>query len=142
MIFMGDSIKTTIRQLADFVGKTVTLAGWVYNSRHSGKVQFVVVRDGTGLCQCVVEAGAVGEQVFEAVKRLGQESSLTMTGLVRAEPRSPGGVELAVTDAAAICPTSDYPITPKEHGIEFLMSHRHLHLRSRSRGASGGYGIR
>ena len=127
---MSDAVKTTIRQLAEYVGKDVTLCGWVYSSRPSGKVQFVVVRDGTGLCQCVVEAGRVSEEVFEAVKRLGQESSLSITGQVRAEPRSPGGVELAVTGAEAICSTADYPITPKEHGVEFLMSHRHLHLRS------------
>ena len=128
---MAEAIKTLIHQLGDYIGKTVTLSGWVYNSRPSGKVQFVVVRDGTGLCQCVIEAARVSESVFEAVKRLGQESSLTITGVVRAEPRSPGGVELAVTDATVICPTTDYPITPKEHGIDFLMSQRHLHLRSR-----------
>lgn len=127
---MADVVRTMIARLGECVGQTVTLSGWVYNSRPSGKVQFVVMRDGTGLCQCVVEVGAVSDDVFEAVKRLGQESSLTVTGVVRAEPRSPGGVELAVTDAAAICPTTEYPITPKEHGVEFLMRNRHLHLRS------------
>ena len=127
---MADAVKTTIGRLGELVGQAVTLSGWVYNSRPSGKVQFVVVRDGTGLCQCVIEAGAVSEDVFEAVKRLGQESSLSITGVVRAEPRSPGGVELAVTAAAALCATADYPITPKEHGVEFLMRNRHLHLRS------------
>ncbi|NLW82856.1 MAG: hypothetical protein GXY41_00380 [Phycisphaerae bacterium] len=127
---MTETTKTTINRLSDYIGQTVTLAGWVYHNRASGKVLFVVVRDGTGLCQCVVEAAGVSEAVFEAVKRLGQESSLTVTGTVRAEPRSPGGVELAVTDAAVICPTEEYPITPKEHGVEFLMRNRHLHLRS------------
>ena len=128
---MTDAVKTTIGQLSEYVGKNVTLAGWVYHHRVAGKLQFVVLRDGTGLCQCVFEKTTLSEEVFEAVKRLGQESSVQVTGLVRAEPRSPGGMELAVTDATAICATTDYPITPKEHGVEFLMRNRHLHLRSR-----------
>ena len=128
---MTETARTMIARLSECVGQTVTLSGWVYHNRASGKVLFVVLRDGTGLCQCVFEKAAVSEEIFEAVKRLGQESSLAVTGLVRAEPRSPGGVELAVTDAAVICPTADYPITPKDHGVEFLMRNRHLHLRSR-----------
>jgi asparaginyl-tRNA synthetase len=128
----SQTTKTTpVNRLSEAIGQTVTLAGWVYHHRVSGKVQFVVIRDGTGLCQCVFEKTALPEAVFESVKRLGQESSLMVTGLVRAEPRSPGGVEVAVSDAAVICPTTDFPITPKEHGVEFLMRNRHLHLRSR-----------
>jgi asparaginyl-tRNA synthetase len=123
-------MKTTINKLSEFIGQKVQLSGWVYHSRHSGKVAFIVLRDGTGLCQCVIEKGKVADDVFEQLIRLGQESSLVIAGVVRAEPRSPGGYELAVTAAQIICPTQDYPITPKEHGTEFLMKNRHLHLRS------------
>jgi asparaginyl-tRNA synthetase len=123
-------MKTTIAKLNESVGQEVTLCGWVYHSRHSGKVAFIILRDGTGLCQCVIEKGKVADELFDQLIRLGQESSLTVTGLVRAEPRSPGGHELAVTAAQIVCPAEDYPITPKEHGTEFLMKNRHLHLRS------------
>jgi asparaginyl-tRNA synthetase len=123
-------MKTTIAKLNEAVGQEVTLSGWVYNSRHSGKVAFIVLRDGTGLCQCVIEKGKVDDALFDQLVRLGQESSLMLTGMIRAEPRSPGGCEMAVSGAAIICPTTDYPITPKEHGVEFLMKNRHLHLRS------------
>lgn len=123
-------MKTTITKLNECVGQEVTLSGWVYNSRHSGKVAFIVLRDGTGLCQCVIEKGKVDDALFDQLVRLGQESSLILTGIVRAEPRSPGGYEMAVTGAAILGPTTDYPITPKEHGVEFLMKNRHLHLRS------------
>jgi asparaginyl-tRNA synthetase len=127
---MSEAVQVFINQLGGCVGQQVRLEGWLYNNRPSGKVQFVVLRDGTGLCQCVVEAAALQEDVFEQVKRLGQESSLSVTGLVRPEPRSPGGYELAVTGVNIVCPASDYPITPKEHGVDFLMKNRHLHLRS------------
>ena len=122
--------KTYISQLKNYVGKEVTLSGWMYNRRSSGKMIFIILRDGTGLCQCVVEKGKVPDEVFDKLEHLGQESSLTITGLVRAEPRSVGGYELAVTNAEIIHATTDYPITPKEHGIDFLLKHRHLHLRS------------
>ena len=89
-----------------------------------------MLRDGTGLCQCVIEKDTIGEELFEQIKHLGQESSLSVTGLVREESRSPGGVELAVTAVEIHCGTMDYPITPKEHGIDFLLKNRHLHLRS------------
>ena len=129
--------KTTIDCLGQFEGKEVTLAGWLYNSRGSGKVQFLIIRDGTGLCQCIVEKGKVSDELFEGLKHLGQESSLAVTGLVRAEERSVGGYELAVTDAKIIAPATDYPITPKSHGIDFLLRHRHLHLRSQSQWCIG-----
>jgi len=106
------------------------LAGWLYNSRASGKIQFLIIRDGTGLCQCIVEKGKVPEKLFDELKHLGQESSLTVTGTVRADERSVGGFELAVTNAKIISPATDYPITPKSHGIDFLLKNRHLHLRS------------
>ncbi len=123
-------MKATIAGLKDHVGAEVTLSGWVYHNRPSGKVVFLVIRDGTGLCQCVIEKGKVPDELFDAVSRLGQESSLRITGLVRAEPRSPGGHELAVTAVEIVCPSQDFPISPKEHGIDFLMRNRHLHLRS------------
>ena len=121
---------TTINSLSQQVEKEVTLAGWLYNSRTSGKIQFLIIRDGTGLCQCVVEQGNVPDEIFEQLKHLGQESSLTVTGTVRAEPRSVGGYELAVTGAKIISVAEGYPITPKAHGIDFLLKNRHLHLRS------------
>ena len=119
-----------INRLSDYDGKEVTLAGWLYNSRSSGKIQFLIIRDGTGLCQCVVEKGKVPDEIFDKLSRLGQESSLSVTGIVRAEQRSVGGYELAVTDAQIISSAEGYPITPKSHGIDFLLKHRHLHLRS------------
>jgi len=122
--------QTTIDSLGEFEGKEVTLAGWLYQSRSSGKIQFLIIRDGTGLCQCVVEKGNVTDELFEQLKHLGQESSLTVTGTVRADQRSVGGYELAVTDAQIISPAEDYPITPKSHGVDFLLKNRHLHLRS------------
>jgi asparaginyl-tRNA synthetase len=121
---------TQICNLANFEGGEVTLAGWLYNSRASGKIQFLIIRDGTGLCQCIVEKGKVSEQLFDQLKHLGQESSLTITGIVRADERSIGGFELVVTDVEIISVTVDYPITPKSHGIDFLLKNRHLHLRS------------
>jgi asparaginyl-tRNA synthetase len=119
-----------IDQLKHHVGQEVTLKGWLYNSRASGKIQFLIIRDGTGLCQCIVEKGNVPDDLFDQIKRLGQESSLTVTGAVRADERSLGGHELAVTGAEVIGPAEGYPITPKAHGVDFLMKHRHLHFRS------------
>ena len=122
--------ETTIINLKNFTDQEVTLSGWLYNSRASGKVQFLIIRDGTGLCQCIVEKGKVSDELFEQLRHLGQESSLTVTGTVRADERSIGGYELALTDAKTIAESKDYPITPKSHGVDFLLKHRHLHLRS------------
>lgn len=127
---MPNSAKAYISELKDNVGQEVTLSGWLYQSRSSGKIQFLIIRDGTGLCQCIVEKGKVSEKLFDELKHLSQESSLTVTGIVRADERSVGGYELAVTDAQIISPATDYPITPKSHGIDFLLKNRHLHLRS------------
>jgi len=126
-----------IEHLRDCVGQEVILNGWLYRGRSSGKVLFLIIRDGTGLCQCIVEKGKVSDELFEQLKRLGQESSLTVTGAVRAEQRSVGGYELAVTDAQIISPADGYPITPKAHGIDFLLRHRHLHLRSQGQWCIG-----
>ena len=126
-----------IDQLKNHAEQEVTLSGWLYNSRGSGKVQFLIIRDGTGLCQCIVEKGKVSDELFEQLKHLGQESSLAVTGMVRADERSVGGYELAVTDAQIVSPADGYPITPKSHGIDFLLRHRHLHLRSQSQWCIG-----
>jgi asparaginyl-tRNA synthetase len=127
---MPNSTKAYISELKNNAGQEVTLSGWLYQSRSSGKVQFLIIRDGTGLCQCIAEKGKVSDKLFDELKHLGQESSLTVTGIVRADERSIGGFELAVTDAQIISPAIDYPITPKSHGIDFLLKNRHLHLRS------------
>ncbi len=134
---MSSSNAVYIEQLKDHVGQEVTLKGWLYNSRASGKIQFLIVRDGTGLCQCVLEKGKVSDELFEQLGHLGQESSLSVTGLVRADERSVGGHELAITGAQIISPATDYPITPKSHGIDFLLRHRHLHLRSQGQWCIG-----
>jgi asparaginyl-tRNA synthetase len=119
-----------ISDLKNHIDAEVTLSGWVYRNRPSGKVVFLVVRDGTGLCQCIVEKSKIDEELFGQLKKLGQESSLRVTGVVRAEERSAGGVEIGVTAAEIVGVSEDYPITPKAHGVDFLLRHRHLHLRS------------
>ena len=120
-----------IKDLCEHVGQSVTLRGWVYNRRDSGKIAFLVLRDGTGLCQCVVSKSPETEGFFEQARRLGQETSLEVTGMVRANEKQVGGHELDVTGLEVVGESVDYPITPKAHGIEFLMRHRHLHFRSR-----------
>jgi len=126
--------RITIEQAARHVGQTVTIPGWLYNLRRSGKIVFPLLRDGTGIMQCVGVKGALSEELFEALKNLTQESSIVLTGRIRAEQRAPGGYEMDIEAAEVVqrVPESDpYPITPKEHGIDFLMDHRHLWLRSR-----------
>ncbi len=122
--------RTTITQLSRHVGQTVTLQGWVYNTRSSGKVAFVILRDGTGQCQCVIEKNETTDAFFDEARKLSQESSVEITGLVRKEERSVGGHELAVTGLKTLQAAHEYPISPKPHGIEFLMRHRHLWFRS------------
>jgi asparaginyl-tRNA synthetase len=129
--------RTLIAQLKDHVGQDVTLSGWLYNSRSSGKLAFLIIRDGSGLCQCVAEKEKLPTELFDALTHLGQESSLSVTGNIRADERSVGGFELSVTEAKIICPAVDYPITPKTHGIDFLLKNRHLHLRSQKQWALG-----
>jgi len=120
-----------IKKLKELAGQSVTLNGWVYNKRSGGKVRFIILRDGTGLLQCVLFKGNVSEDVFERFNLLNQESSVQVTGNVKVEERAPGGVELDVTDFSIIGNSENYPITPKEHGIEFLIDHRHLWIRSK-----------
>jgi asparaginyl-tRNA synthetase len=128
-----------IRDARSHEGELVRLRGWLYNLRKSGKIVFPIIRDGTGLMQCVAVKSSLPEDVFEGLKHLTQESSLTIAGRVRAESRAPGGYELDVTNACVIQRVGDelpYPITPKEHGVDFLMDHRHLWLRSRRQHAA------
>jgi asparaginyl-tRNA synthetase len=120
----------TIDQLSRYIGQQVTLRGWVAHLRSSGKIRFLVLRDGTGLAQGVLVKGHIPERYFEAFDRLTLESSLLLTGLVAVEPRAPGGCELQVTGLIPVQIAEEYPIQPKEHGVGFLMDHRHLWLRS------------
>lgn len=122
---------TRIQDLATEVGQEVTVAGWLTGSRSSGKIAFLQLRDGSGFVQAVVSKAEVDEAVFQTARELGQESSLRLTGTVRADPRSPGGVELFTSAIEVVQASQDYPITPKEHGVDFLLDQRHLHLRHR-----------
>ncbi|MGQ9688140.1 MAG: asparagine--tRNA ligase [Desulfobaccales bacterium] len=119
-----------IKALAQQVGEIVTLKGWAMHLRSSGKVRFIVLRDGTGVAQGVLVKGHLPEEEFAAFDLLTLESSLILTGRVKAEPRAPGGFELEVTGLTPVHISQDYPISPKEHGVGFLMDHRHLWLRS------------
>ena len=121
----------TIAKLGSHVGEEVTLKGWLYNLRSSGKILFPQLRDGTGVVQCVALKQSLTPELWEALKGLGQESALSIRGTVRADSRAPGGYEVDVLDAEVFQEVHDYPITPKEHGTEFLMDKRHLWLRSR-----------
>src|SRR6516225_11264156 len=126
--------RITIKSAGAHAGETVEIAGWLYNLRKSGKIVFPLLRDGTGIMQCVAVKSNVSEDLFETLKNLTQESSIVLTGKVRPEQRAPGGYEMDVEDAQVLqrVPESDpYPITPKEHGTEFLIDHRHLWLRSK-----------
>jgi len=122
---------TRISGLSSEVGTNVTVRGWVTTVRSSGKVAFLVLRDGTGLLQCVLVKSAVAQEVWDRFAQLTLETSVAVTGEVRPDARAPGGYELGVTDLAIIGASPlDYPIQPKEHGIDFLLDHRHLWLRS------------
>jgi asparaginyl-tRNA synthetase len=119
-----------ISDIGAYAGQEVTLKGWLYNKRSSGKLHFLQIRDGSGLIQAVVSKADVPADTFEAAGTLTQESSVAVTGSVRTDPRAPGGYELAVSEVRPVQLAVEYPITPKEHGIDFLLSHRHLWLRS------------
>ena len=121
---------TTIDQVGAYVGQMVTIRGWLYNKRSSGKIRFLLIRDGTGIIQSVVVKSEAAPEAFNATEILTQESSLEVSGTVRADARAPGGYELQVSDLRAIQIAEDYPISLKEHGVSFLLDHRHLWLRS------------
>src|SRR6204780_125209 len=129
---------TTIAEIGKHEGQTVTLRGWLYNLRESGKLLFPQFRDGSGVIQGVVPKNAVAPEVFEAIKTLTQESSVIVEGKVRADKRAHGGYELDVANVQVVQrvpESSPYPITPKEHGTDFLMEHRHLWVRSQRQAA-------
>lgn len=124
-------MKTTISQVSGYEGKEITIGAWLANKRSSGKIAFLQLRDGTGFIQGVVVKAEVSEDTFQLAKSLTQETSLYVTGIVTEDSRSPFGYELQVKEIEVISEAVDYPITPKEHGTEFLMDHRHLWLRSK-----------
>jgi asparaginyl-tRNA synthetase len=119
-----------IEDIARYEGQTVTLRGWLSNRRSSGKIHFLQVRDGSGFIQAVMSKAAVGPDLFQRADHLSQESAIVVTGAVRADARAPGGFEIDVTGFEVVSEAHDYPITPKEHGVDFLMDRRHLWIRS------------
>ena len=123
-------VETRISEIAKHEGQEVTIKGWLYNKRSSGKIQFLQIRDGSGFIQGVMVKAEVGEEIFNKVKEFTQESSIIVKGLARAEERAPSGYELTVTDIDLVHLAPTYPISNKEHGTDFLMDHRHLWLRS------------
>ena len=124
-------MKITINQASQFVDQEVTIGAWLANKRSSGKIAFLQLRDGTGFIQGVIVKEDVGEDIFTKAKSITQETSLYVTGIIQKDERSPFGYELQVKDVEVISESVDYPITPKAHGTEFLMDHRHLWLRSK-----------
>ena len=133
------AVSIRVADVGQHAGELVTVQGWLYNLRKSGKIVFPILRDGTGSIQCVAVKSALPEETFEMLKGLTQESSFRITGTVRAEARASGGFELDVVDAHVLQRVTEehpYPITPKDHGVDFLMDHRHLWLRSRRQHAA------
>lgn len=128
-------IKTTIAKISEHEDKKVTICGWLFNKRSSGKIQFLQIRDGSGFIQGVVVKKEVAEKVFNLCKDLTQESSIIVTGVVRKDERAPSGYELTVTNVELVKIAKEYPISLKEHGPEFLMDHRHLWIRTKKQHA-------
>ncbi len=124
-----------VHKVSAHEGQVITLKGWVYSSRSSGKIGFLTFRDGFGLLQCIVAKNDVGDQKFDLFKKLTQESSIIVKGEVVKNDRAPGGYEVIANDIEVVHMSIDYPITPKEHGTDFLMNHRHLWLRSKKQHA-------
>ena len=125
-----------IKDLSYYDGQEVELRGWVYNTRSIGKIWFIILRDGTGLLQGVVVKGEASDEAFELEQKLNQEDSVILNGIVKKEPRSTGGFELGIKDITIVNHvTEEFPISPKEHGADFLMSNRHLWLRSKRQNA-------
>ena len=128
-------MQTYIEDIGKHAGKEITIKGWLYNKRSSGKIRFILVRDGTGVVQAVIAKGEVEEKTFEAADRITQESSLILKGSVRKDERAPGGYEIVAREIEILQMAQEYPITPKEHSIEYLMPLRHLWLRSKLQNA-------
>jgi asparaginyl-tRNA synthetase len=123
-------MRASIEGIAQREGQTVTISGWLHTRRSSGKIHFLIVRDGTGFIQAVMSRATVGEEAFSRADHVSQETSLSVTGTVRADPRAKGGFELDVTGIEVHGESHDYPITPKEHGVDFLLDRRHLWIRT------------
>src|SRR5262245_35994075 len=121
---------TYIEDIARHEGQQVTLRGWLHNRRSSGKLHFPSIRDGTGFVQAVMSKAAVGEEMFKRADHLGQETAIIVHGTVRADNRAPGGYEIDVAGFEVVSGSVDYPITPKEHGVDYLLDRRHLWIRS------------
>jgi len=119
-----------IEDIGKHEGEDVTIKGWLHNRRSSGKIHFLIVRDGTGFIQAVMSKAAVGEEPFKAADHLSQETSIIVTGTARADKRAPSGFEIDVKDLQIVGESHDYPITPKEHGVDYLLDRRHLWIRS------------
>ena len=127
---MTTPLHVPIHRLGEHAGEAVTLKGWLHNRRSSGKIHFLVLRDGTGFVQVVMGKNDVGEETFKAADHLSQETSLVVTGTVRADARAKGGYEVVATGMEVIGASHDFPITPKEHGVDYLMDRRHLWIRT------------
>jgi len=121
---------TYIDRIDKHVGNQVTLRGWLHKRRSSGKIHFLTVRDGTGFIQCIMSKASVGDESFQLTDHLGQETAIIVQGSVRADQRAPGGYELDVSRLEVVGESHDYPITPKEHGVDYLLDRRHLWIRS------------
>jgi asparaginyl-tRNA synthetase len=124
-----------IEDIGAYQGKEVTIKGWLYNKRSSGKIRFILIRDGTGIIQSVITKGEIPDPVFDIADKVTNESSIILTGTVKEEKRAPGGYEIVAKDLKIIQLARDYPITPKEHSIEYLLPMRHLWLRSKKQNA-------
>src|SRR6266852_6343074 len=119
-----------IENIGAHVGEEITIKGWLHNRRSSGKIHFLILRDGTGFIQAVMSKAAVGDELFKASDHLSQETSVIVTGTARADKRAPSGYEIDVKGLEVVGQSHDYPITPKEHGVDFLLDRRHLWIRS------------
>src|ERR1700738_3770900 len=119
-----------IEDIGQHEGKTVTIKGWLHNRRSSGKIHFLILRDGTGFIQAVLSKAEVGEELFKTADHLSQETSVIVTGTTRADTRAPGGYEIDVKTLEVVGESHDYPITPKEHGVDYLLDRRHLWIRN------------
>jgi asparaginyl-tRNA synthetase len=122
--------QTTISKIGEHVGQAVTIKGWLHNRRSSGKIHFLSVRDGTGFLQVVMGKKDVDEATFQKADHLGQESAIVVTGTVQEHPRNPGNYELIASGLDVVAEAHDFPITPKEHGVDYLMDRRHLWIRA------------
>ena len=119
-----------IEDIGTHAGEDVTIKGWLHNRRSSGKIHFLILRDGSGFIQAVMSKAAVGEELFKAADHLSQETSVIVTGTVRADTRAPSGYEIDVKELEVVGPSHDFPITPKEHGVDYLLDRRHLWIRT------------